>query len=94
MFPKDSWNSGTIEVNFHFRAGHGTDVQIRDCPGSFGMVGTYGLATLAVSPSFIDNDAHFLFILEFCKALNMLCQVIDKYLCSSVCPYKCKTSNC
>ena len=23
--PKDSWNSGTIEVNFHFRAGHGTD---------------------------------------------------------------------
>ena len=22
---KDSWNSGTIEVNFHFRAGHRTD---------------------------------------------------------------------
>ena len=39
--PKDSWNSGTIEVNLHFRAGHGT-FQIRDCPGSFGTVGTYG----------------------------------------------------
>ena len=22
--PKDSWNSGTIVVNFHFQAGHGT----------------------------------------------------------------------
>ena len=23
--PKDSWNSGSIKVNFHFWMGHGTD---------------------------------------------------------------------
>ena len=37
--PKDSRNSGTYEANFHFWAGH--VLQIQDCHGSFGTVGTY-----------------------------------------------------
>ena len=39
---------------------------------------------LAINPSFIYNDTHFPFIMEFCKALNMLCQVIDKYAAQCV----------
>ena len=38
---KDSWNSRTSEVNFHFRADARQMLQIRDYPGSFGTVGTY-----------------------------------------------------
>ena len=33
---KDSWNSGTFEVNFHFQAGHGTDPPILGLSREFG----------------------------------------------------------
>ena len=88
---KDSWNSRTVEVNFHFWVGHvrdaptpGLSQEFWDCPRNFGNVSTF-----IWQPNIRDTDLWPEYILMVGKESNCYKEGLSLFVMhETVCHYK------